>query len=606
MSGENLSAEAVQPTSGVEDISGIRRLHLNGVPAHFVRKSLCAALDEAGYSGMYRNTRCPPKHTIGIVTFDSTEQLDRFVKKLDAEGLTFNHGAKTTQATYKIIAPEAETARNESRMRAGRARKEKPNPFAAAGLTPSGHSSAPWSNIPYALQLDAKAESVREALRAGVKNVRRQVRKAKSVSGPPHWIRGAYLHHLLTFGCEPSPSTTEYRNKVEFVVGKDRCGDVSVGSWQRVATADGSLASIEAPTAASSPHIPVLTIELASTLTQYLRSAGASPFARDTREGVWRALRMRVPQLATEAPVLVCVETTSAADAVQVAGALRALCGACERPVIPVHIVYDGISDFSADAVAELRLFHADTGDFEPYVPNAHSTFEKLLGLEFAISARAFFQVNSPAAELLYSYVADQALSNHPDVVLDVCCGTGTIGCIVASQNEGKELKVCGVDICEPAVEDANANAARNGLRNVSFVAGPAQDVLPKKISEWTTCGTQAPVCTAVVDPPRAGLHASVIGALRANSAVERVVYVACAPSALSKDLVDLCHPTTNKRRGVPFVPVSTWTLDQFPMTPHVETVMVLERAADAAGALTESQLELAQAATEDYLKQRR
>lgn len=85
---------------------------------------------------------------------------------------------------------------------------------------------------------------------------------------------------------------------------------------------------------------------------------------------------------------------------------------------------------------------------------------ETLLGLDFRISPSAFFQVNTRAAEVLNSLIREWAASSAADIVLDVCCGTGTIGLCVAS-GAGK---VIGIEICEPAVEDAKKNAERNAV----------------------------------------------------------------------------------------------------------------------------------------------
>ena len=73
-------------------------------------------------------------------------------------------------------------------------------------------------------------------------------------------------------------------------------------------------------------------------------------------------------------------------------------------------------------------------------------------------------QCNTRAAEVLYQTICDKVLSdnesNNTDViVLDVCCGTGTIGLTLA-----KSVKhVMGIDICKQAIEDANINAKING-----------------------------------------------------------------------------------------------------------------------------------------------
>ena len=99
---------------------------------------------------------------------------------------------------------------------------------------------------------------------------------------------------------------------------------------------------------------------------------------------------------------------------------------------------------------------------------------EKIMGLDFKVSAFSFFQTNVEAAERLYR----DALSMLPDfggkVAFDLFCGTGTITQALAT----KAKKAVGVEIVEEAVEAAKENAKLNGLDNCEFIAGDVFDVL--------------------------------------------------------------------------------------------------------------------------------
>jgi tRNA/tmRNA/rRNA uracil-C5-methylase (TrmA/RlmC/RlmD family) len=92
--------------------------------------------------------------------------------------------------------------------------------------------------------------------------------------------------------------------------------------------------------------------------------------------------------------------------------------------------------------------------------------YEQLLGLEFEVSANSFFQTNSRQAEALYSLVAAGAELRGTDVLLDLYCGTGSIGLCLA----GACKQVRGVEISASAVADAERNAARNGITNAAFL----------------------------------------------------------------------------------------------------------------------------------------
>uniref|UniRef100_A0A673J785 tRNA (uracil(54)-C(5))-methyltransferase n=1 Tax=Sinocyclocheilus rhinocerous TaxID=307959 RepID=A0A673J785_9TELE len=186
---------------------------------------------------------------------------------------------------------------------------------------------------------------------------------------------------------------------------------------------------------------------------------------------------------------------------------------------------------------------------------------EELLGLKFRISPHSFFQTNTPAAEVLYSAVGEWAQ-------LDVCCGTGTIGISLAKRVK----KGIGIELCQEAVEDAKANAEANGLTNVEFHCGKAEDVFPTILN-----AVVSPSVTAIVDPPRAGLHSKVILAIRRAEHLKRLVYVTCNAKAAMNNF-DLCRAPSNRVRGAPFRPVRAMAVDLFPQTMHCETILLFER----------------------------
>ncbi|KAF6723544.1 tRNA (uracil-5-)-methyltransferase-like protein A [Oryzias melastigma] len=154
---------------------------------------------------------------------------------------------------------------------------------------------------------------------------------------------------------------------------------------------------------------------------------------------------------------------------------------------------------------------------------------EELLSLKFRISPHSFFQVNTAAAEVLYSTVGDWAQLDQDSTVLDVCCGTGTIGISLAKRVK----KVIGIELCQEAVEDAKVNAKLNGLSNVEFHCGRAEDVFPDILNALVS-----PNLTAVVDPPRAGLHPKVVLAIRRAEHLKRLVYVACNAKAAMTNFI--------------------------------------------------------------------
>lgn len=294
------------------------------------------------------------------------------------------------------------------------------------------------------------------------------------------------------------------------------------------------------------------------------------------------------------------------------------------HPHIPL-LAAAGATDASAQALAQPRTIR-----------------EVMCGLQFDLSPGAFFQVNTPAAEELYALVRDLALRGRGAVgqavqggadaaaagaaeeaavdgavpsapateagaeaaassatpasapsppqlaVVDVCCGTGTIGLVCAV--DPSVARVVGVELSSEAIDDAKANAALNGLADRAvFVCDRAENAM-KAILDTASApvpggtGGKVPIkrVTAIVDPPRSGLHASVIKALRTCKPLKRLVYVSCNPTgSFIEDAVRLSAPQEDSSafaRGPPLRPVLAIPVDLFPHTPHTELVVLFER----------------------------
>ncbi len=179
-------------------------------------------------------------------------------------------------------------------------------------------------------------------------------------------------------------------------------------------------------------------------------------------------------------------------------------------------------------------------------------------GLTFRISAASFFQTNTEQAEELVRIVKAEAAPAPGTRVFDLFCGSGLFSLALAREG----AQVVGYELVEEAVQDARANAARNGLDGLRFVAGDLATTLDLDALDGTP-----EVC--VVDPPRAGVHVTVLGALRAL-APRRLVYVSCNAKSAVRDLTPLV--VEDGYRVLRVQPV-----DLFPHTPHLECVFTLE-----------------------------
>ena len=189
-----------------------------------------------------------------------------------------------------------------------------------------------------------------------------------------------------------------------------------------------------------------------------------------------------------------------------------------------------------------------------------HGVFEiqeELNGLKFNISPKSFFQTNPVQAEKLYQVALDFAEITKNDVVYDLYCGTGTITCLAAK----KAKKAIGVEIVDEAIEAANVNANLNQLTNTTFLVGDMKDVF-----NTTFYDQHGQPDVIITDPPRSGMHPSVVAYL-AEIKCPKIVYVSCNPATQARDLAMLTEVyQVNKSQAV----------DMFPQTHHVENVVLL------------------------------
>ena len=196
--------------------------------------------------------------------------------------------------------------------------------------------------------------------------------------------------------------------------------------------------------------------------------------------------------------------------------------------------------------------------EFHPLYGDGTIT-DTLCGLQFRLSAPAFYQVNHAQAERLYEKAVQLAGLTGNETVLDLYCGTGTITLCLARHAK----KTIGVEIVPQAIEDAKFNAAQNGMENAEFFcmdAGQAAKMLADR-------RTRPDVI--VVDPPRKGVSADVIEAI-GTMAPQRVVYVSCDPATLARDLKLLTAAGYTLQTAEAF--------DLFPRCAHVETVCLLSK----------------------------
>lgn len=197
------------------------------------------------------------------------------------------------------------------------------------------------------------------------------------------------------------------------------------------------------------------------------------------------------------------------------------------------------------------------TGRYEHILYGPGTITDKIGKHSFRIDANAFFQTNTPQAEILYSIAGEFAELKSDQHLFDLYCGVGTLSLFLAD----RVSKVTGIELAEVAVKNARQNAAENHVLNAEFVVGDMKDTFNDDfLSE-----NGIPDCI-ITDPPRSGMHPDVVEQL-IRLDVPRIVYVSCNPSTMARDINVLKSVYTVEK---------VQPVDMFPQTYHIEAVAKL------------------------------
>jgi 23S rRNA (uracil1939-C5)-methyltransferase len=285
---------------------------------------------------------------------------------------------------------------------------------------------------------------------------------------------------------------------------------------------------------------------------EFLRSFGLPAWHPPRKEGFFRHIVVR--KSFDQDQLLIHLVTSSAElkkfDAVATANFLKDKLG--KRLAGFWHTINDNIADRAKIENGTSKLLCGEA-----------VVVEKMLGLSFEISMESFFQTNPKCAEKLYTkaidYVCEHVVDNG--VIMDLFCGTGTIGQLIAKRVKAKEI--IGVDIVEEAIEDAKRNAQINGFEHLHFFAADVGKFLYQH-PEY-----QGKIGTIVLDPPRAGIAPKTLLKVIALNATY-LVYISCNPATQARDTETL-EQNGYKLSKLSFV-------DQFPHTSHIEAVALFEK----------------------------
>lgn len=179
---------------------------------------------------------------------------------------------------------------------------------------------------------------------------------------------------------------------------------------------------------------------------------------------------------------------------------------------------------------------------------------EEVLGLKFLVSPNSFFQTNLKQTEKLYQLVKDMANPTKDNIILDAYCGVGTISLLLANSSK----KVYGIEIVNEAIKNAKANMLLNGIDNVQFITGKAEEEIKKFVEKK--------IDIIIVDPPRKGCEKDLLEVIM-EKRIPKLIYVSCNSATLARDLEILSRSYDIQEIKI---------VDMFPRTSDVECVCTL------------------------------
>jgi 23S rRNA (uracil1939-C5)-methyltransferase len=385
-----------------------------------------------------------------------------------------------------------------------------------------------WQDLAYEAQLHWKHLHVQEALR-NLAGFRPEMVLAPAPSPQPRYYR-----NKMEFAFAPRP----WRPGAEPAAGQSARSGCALGlhvgdSFERVFDLEECYLQ--------SPQSPAIVREVRA----FCRASGLPAYDSRSHQGFWRFLVLREGKHSGQTLVqLITSGQGQAAVVDRLAAQLRA-----RFPEITTLV--QAVSSKKAQvASGEAARILWGPGYIE----------ERLGALRLRISASAFLQTNSAAAENLYAAISRAGEFSGTETVWDLYCGAGSIGLYLA----GQVRRVAGFELVQAAVDDAYVNCGLNGIDNCRFLAGD----LKENLRQALRTGDPPRPEVVITDPPRAGMHPEVVQALL-ELAPRRILYISCNPATLARDLAlfqDQYEITTVQ----PF--------DLFPHTAHIECVTRLER----------------------------
>lgn len=333
----------------------------------------------------------------------------------------------------------------------------------------------------------------------------------------------------------PCDDVYRYRNKAQLPIGKDKDGNVQIGFYSfhshRIINCDDCLLQ------------PEIFSEVIKVTRKFIDDTGVEIYNEQTGKGRLRHLYIRMGEVTGELMVCYVVNGNGLKHEDKLIQMLKNA-----LPNLKTVIFNSNREKTNVILGSKNRVAYG----------NGYIT-DELCGLKFKISPFSFWQVNRKQAEKLYNKVKEYANLSDDEILLDLYCGTGTIGLTIAQDCK----TLVGVEIIEDAVNDAYENARLNNIENAKFICSDSSNAAKTLSKE----GLLPDV--VVLDPPRKGCGEELADTISRMSP-SRVVYVSCDPATLARDLRYFADRGYEAKEITP--------CDMFSRTAHVESVALMTK----------------------------
>ncbi|XP_034221994.1 zinc finger CCCH domain-containing protein 24 isoform X2 [Prunus dulcis] len=630
------------------------------LPRNWKSEKLKDFLSEKGVQ--FKSAKKKKGMTLGFVSFQSVEQLQTAVKELDGISIG-NKNIKVADVIPRSFEKKTKSAmalpQNPQKTTDVELDGENVEDSVVANGAEDGNGTSgrsarkvvtPLAHMPYGDQLEHKKNSLMQIL----KRLTRNARKACPDGIPlPEWILKSREIGGLPCSLEgilASPVVNGYRNKCEFSVGYSLQGKITVGFM--LGNFREGVTAVEEPF--DCPNVSRISCKYASIFQEFLQHSSLPVWNRFKNIGFWRQLTVREgrrPGMASDAEnceaniaeVMLIVQVSSTGfDDAQITSDFERLAQAfsagatASSPYLPLTalVIQDhrGISN-AAPADAPLRSLSISKGEGSSEMQATDNVVEPKIhdyisNLRFCISPTAFFQVIG--IEMNASAVSDACRNAEINGITNCRFVSAKAEDVMRSlleeyinapqKQENNVIEgideVVATDEEKPISTDNKPNPEVNSSHELESgktasegLETDKQELRSQLQSSCTSENGNAPVkhfsnVVAIVDPPRSGLHPTVIKALRTHPGLRKLVYISCNPESLVANAIELCTPSPEKIEknknnrawrnmssaglarhraksmpaSEPFQPVKAMAVDLFPHTIHCELVMLLER----------------------------